>query len=109
MPVSVSDFKLAGDWVMKLFRYLRESKETEHRKTISECAQRLKSFADDAKRKNLRDRYYSRQKLSMQLVPHDQSIDEVLEHMRKEELARQMHGAVDLWEIAPFVNTGRWP
>ncbi|MGB2623534.1 MAG: endonuclease NucS domain-containing protein [Candidatus Acidiferrum sp.] len=79
------------------------------RGALEECSRRIKKFADETKRQNLRDRFYRRLHLATQISPHEEEIDQVLEFMRKEGLARPFAASSDLWEIFPFTSQDKWP
>jgi hypothetical protein len=87
----------------------KESKEAERAQLVKRCVSILLKFSEDCKRVNGNDRYYQKDRLAKQLGEHGALIDEVLEHMRKEGLARYSQSGTALWEIVPFVDMNRWP
>jgi len=89
-------------------KFCEPIKERRRKKTLEVSVQQIRKFADDAKRKNLRDRYYPRDRLASQIIPNDQEIDRVLERMEKENLAKPFGGHPDIWEITPFAEGGKW-
>ncbi len=104
---SFSRLKEVGDWMFGLRESWKKAKGEKHLELVQECARKLKEFGDKQKREGVR--FYNWDTLRMQIIPHDAMVDDILEYMRKENLARQANSP-DLWEIAPFIDTkgGPW-
>jgi hypothetical protein len=91
--------------VVGALSFWKKWKSEEYQKTLLGCEEKVKLYADNQKRKDLHARFYHRDVLKMQIVPHDDIIDKVLLSMKEKGLAREVIGLFDNWEIAPFAET----
>lgn len=103
MPDIVSTIKSVWGTVMAALKFWEGMKAREKQKHIADCIVLLIKVGDKQKKENIR--FYEKEFLAMQIVNHPSvTIDEVLDEMKKNNLAREAIGLNEFWEISPFVS-----
>ena len=102
----LSLIKTCVDWFMKIFGYVKEKKQSEeeaakakHHKLVGDCAQVMRNFAAEWRRKQPNAYCVPKDRFTMQLGAHADLVDEVIDYMEQKGWAVKVKFPADCCDI----------